>query len=887
MIRWFGCGLAVAVTAASVLGQTADVISEGIGLPQLPQLNPFGGVAQQQFVPGGIIQTWDGPIPPGFRRNARPIRPVIAHSGPPKLDRHGDPLPVGAVARFGTVRLRHGAEVSALAFTRDAKLLCTVSSSDDSVKLWDTTTGKEVARLETRATLVGLANNGSAVLIEENRCKVWVHTATDVVRHLPEKTLPEGANPTALAVNPNSTSFAVAVNGKVLVIDIQTGKALYELKLPTVPPDNNLRRFALAGQNVQAEQPYQVVKLQYSPDGKWLAGNGQQSGVWLWDLRTGKRVRTYRSEIDFPEYAFSPDVTKLAVTGSRLHLYALDSEEPVEGFKEPENAPAGGLRFSADGKLINVVIRNGTVQPYDAATGEAKAAIEPSDPRLHPPFAIAMDGAMVAGVDMSGGIRLWNSKTGKGPDVDRVPGMFDASFSADGKTVTALDQDNKLRTFDAATGAPGPVIDLALPDDGLPKTWAGASRRIAMFTSSGDELEIQFIDADTKKQISKYTVPASNGVPLIHLAQANRDRAVLFCHPTIQIINPTTGKTVRRIEQPQQEGQVRGGISPDGRVVASTTNRGITVWEVATGNKRLSFDGLQSTFVMAFSTDSRLLAASDLTGVIAICDLRTGALVRKLSTINDYDVPWTMCFSPDGKRLVAGFRDGHVAIWDVTTGEVLAPFAGHDSTINSAAFAPDGKRFVTTAADGTALVWDVPEKPLRTGPIEAPLTGFDEAFKLLDSSDATRAQRGVDYLYQHPTEAVKQIENRVLVPAPIPATKLSQHMIDLESDDFRTRENASKTLEKAGVDAAPLLRTAMEKSTNAEVRKLATELVGKLESSPPKTDDLKALRAVEVLENLHTPEAVALLEKWARGPTGRCATTEATAALARLKTSGK
>src|ERR1700720_4941962 len=72
---------------------------------------------------------------------ARPTR-----AEPPRPDDHGDPLPPGAVARLGTVRLRHvvrdGSGAACVAFSPDGKTL--VSGGDVGLRAWDVATGKDL-----------------------------------------------------------------------------------------------------------------------------------------------------------------------------------------------------------------------------------------------------------------------------------------------------------------------------------------------------------------------------------------------------------------------------------------------------------------------------------------------------------------------------------------------------------------------------------------------------------------------------------------------------------------------------------------------------------------------------------------------------------------------
>src|SRR5436305_975717 len=65
-------------------------------------------------------------------------------AGPPAggaLDRHGDPLPPGAVARLGAARFRHEGHVGTLVFSPDGKFLAGCCSKE--TLLWEASTGRE------------------------------------------------------------------------------------------------------------------------------------------------------------------------------------------------------------------------------------------------------------------------------------------------------------------------------------------------------------------------------------------------------------------------------------------------------------------------------------------------------------------------------------------------------------------------------------------------------------------------------------------------------------------------------------------------------------------------------------------------------------------------
>src|SRR5262249_26649266 len=71
-----------------------------------------------------------------------------------RLDRFGDRLPAGAVARLGTVRFRHGGTCHCVVFSSDGKLLASVAC-DNVIGIWEAATGRELHRCVGHTSIPG------------------------------------------------------------------------------------------------------------------------------------------------------------------------------------------------------------------------------------------------------------------------------------------------------------------------------------------------------------------------------------------------------------------------------------------------------------------------------------------------------------------------------------------------------------------------------------------------------------------------------------------------------------------------------------------------------------------------------------------------------------
>jgi HEAT repeat protein len=112
--------------------------------------------------------------------------------------------------------------------------------------------------------------------------------------------------------------------------------------------------------------------------------------------------------------------------------------------------------------------------------------------------------------------------------------------------------------------------------------------------------------------------------------------------------------------------------------------------------------------------------------------------------------------------------------------------------------------------------------------------------------------------------------------------RIARLVAELDDDVYDVRVKATAALEKLGPAAHPALRKALA-SPSAEVRRRATMLLEKKGDGPALApDELRALRAIEVLQHVGTAEVRPVLEKLAAGPPSAVVTQDAAAALALL-----
>src|SRR5262249_31949247 len=127
-----------------------------------------------------------------------------------------------------------------------------------------------------------------------------------------------------------------------------------------------------------------------------------------------------------------------------------------------------------------------------------------------------------------------------------------------------------------------------------------------------------------------------------------------------------------------------------------------------------------------------------------------------------------------------------------------------------------------------------------------------------------------------------------LRPEPRVPDEQVRHLIgDLDSSSFARRNQASLELQELGGFAETALRKALSGSPSIEVRRRVEWLVEQVQKQTFSTEQLRVLRALEVLEHIGTSQAQQVLKGVAGGTPESRLSQEAKASLERLENRSK
>ncbi len=574
----------------------------------------------------------------------------------------------------------HTFALRGIAFSPDGRRLAT-SSTDQTAKVWDVTTGKELLTLSGHtAEVFGIAFSPDGTRVAtasaDQTAKVW-----DV----------------STALNPST--------GSGQSTGAETGKELLTLRGHTD----------------------QLQKVAYSPDGRLLVTAAGHVGstpsldhtAKVWDAATGKLLLTLDDHSgSIRGIAFSPDGTRVATASDEgiARVWDVSTGEVLLTLTGHTDAVYAAV-FSPDGKRLATGGRDQTTKVWDASSGQLLLTLFGLGSQV---WAVAFnqDGTRLYTASADGTTKVWNVSTALNTGANmgqllltlagHTGAIRDLALSPDGTRVATASFDRIAKVWDVTpaggrewltlAGHTGQIFGVVFSPDGT---------RIA--TSSADKT-VKVWDAATGKELLTFA-GHSNELRSVAFSPDGRHVATTSWDQTAKVWDVATGQVLLTLST-QASPYIFGlgvAFSPDGgRIAAVSANNTAKIWDAMTGKELLTLSGHTSLVLrLSFSPDGKRIAtaAEEPDRTAKVWDAATG---KELVTLKGHTSGvYYVAFSPDGKRLATVSGDGTAKVWDAISGQVLLTLSGHTAQVNGVAFSPDGTRLATASNDGTVKVWDV------------------------------------------------------------------------------------------------------------------------------------------------------------------------------------
>ena len=372
----------------------------------------------------------------------------------------------------------HASQVVGLAYSADGTRLAS-ASEDGTVKLWDAASGRELFTLDGHTSgVMGVAfsadGNHLYSASRDGTARIW-----DISPAAGRDWLNlVGHNDRLLGVayRPDGAQLATwSVDGMVRVWDAQDGKLLRTISHAATPnlselaysPDGKKLAFdsgkhvevvgAVSGTALLTLAPFadDAVVVVFSADSRRIAAGTRAGVVRIYDSNDGSQLLEFaQTAAGLQQLAFSPDGTRLASANQEgASIWDAATGKQLLTFSgHGKGVRSSGIAFSPDGKWVATSGNDGTVQVWEAETGNVVFKLTG---HTGPTFGVAFspDGKSLASSSVDRTVKVWQlpAAGGQVPEPLTLYGntgaVYRIAYSPDGTRLVSAGRNPIARVY--------------------------------------------------------------------------------------------------------------------------------------------------------------------------------------------------------------------------------------------------------------------------------------------------------------------------------------------------------------------------------------------------------------------------------------------------------
>lgn len=426
--------------------------------------------------------------------------------------------------------------------------------------------------------------------------------------------------------------------------------------------------------------------IAFSPDSRQIA-IGQTKQLLLFDLDTGKKLRSWKVPDVVHSLAFNPDNRRLAVGYDGAQITSIYAAASGENLADLPVGPTGSqvVAWHPDGVRLAVGSFDPRIQIWDVEkkfqVGSLVGHVQPvTNLSFHP------GGELLASGGWEGVWRIWNPSSGR--QLLQFSSYKPIGFSTDGRWFGAVGSGDTGRLLEATSTPEYRTIVSSL---GTERVYyrAGATSPDGRLFAFGMQDGVRIWDPSTWREMA--FLPTGDTCSVI-FPPGGREMLTCACGLGGRLLrwpiqrSPDSPATIRlgpSIEIPLEAWPTRASLSQDGSTLAVVCEpQGSYLVDLATGSVRSPLLDHPAAGFVALSPNGQWMASSGWHSDRAI--LWNTASKKPVHEFVVGDMT-NVSFTPDSRTLITS-RGTELAFWDVASFKQTRTIPGAD-----VAFSPDGK----------------------------------------------------------------------------------------------------------------------------------------------------------------------------------------------------